>query len=145
MAEEKTKLDQLLEDYRNRIIPELMKEFNYGNRMQVPKIEKVTLNMGIGEASRDTKQLDGLRDNLAVIAGQQPVITRAKKSIANFKLREGMPVGCSVTLRRNRMYEFMDRFINICIPRIRDFRCAEQFIRWPWQLLNGHTRTIDFS
>jgi len=113
---------RLYEDYRNRIIPEMMKEFGYKNVMQVPKLEKVTLNMGIGEASRDVKILEALKENLALIAGQMPVTTRAKKSISNFKIREGMPLGCCVTLRRNRMYEFMDRLMNICIPRIRDFR-----------------------
>lgn len=115
-------IPRLLEDYRNRVVQELMKEFGYKNVMQVPRLEKVTLNMGIGEASKDSKMLEALRKNLADIAGQQPLITRAKKSIANFKVREEMPLGCAVTLRRNRMYEFMDRFLNVAIPRIRDFR-----------------------
>ncbi len=115
-------IPRLYEDYRKRILPEMMKEFGYENVMQVPKLEKVTLNMGIGEGSRDGKMLESLKENLALVAGQMPVTTRAKKSISNFKIREGMPVGCCVTLRRNRMYEFMDRLMNVCIPRIRDFR-----------------------
>ncbi|MGC9329352.1 MAG: 50S ribosomal protein L5 [Candidatus Hinthialibacter sp.] len=109
-------------DYKERIAPELIKQFSYKNVMQAPRLRKIVLNMGIGEGSRDAKMLDALRDNLAAIAGQQPVVTKAKKSIANFKIREGMPVGCMVTLRRTRMYDFLDRFINICVPRIRDFR-----------------------
>lgn len=109
-------------DYRERIAPELIKQFGYKNVMQVPRLKKIVLNMGIGEGSRDVKVLEALRDNMAIIAGQQPVITKAKKSIANFKIREGMPIGCMVTLRRTRMYDFLDRLINICVPRIRDFR-----------------------
>lgn len=109
-------------DYRERIVPEMMKQFGYKNIMQVPRLTKIVLNMGFGEGSRDVKMLEALRDNLTVIAGQQPVITKAKKSIANFKIRDGMPVGCMVTLRKTRMYDFLDRFINICVPRIRDFR-----------------------
>lgn len=115
-------IPRLLDDYRKRIVPELMKEFGYKNVMQVPKLEKITLNMGIGEASRDTKMLEALHKNLADIAGQRPLITKAKKSIANFKVREEMPLGCAVTLRKYRMYEFLDRLLNISIPRIRDFR-----------------------
>ncbi|RJP24523.1 MAG: 50S ribosomal protein L5 [Candidatus Omnitrophota bacterium] len=109
-------------DYKERILPEMMKTYNYKNVMQVPKVTKIVINMGIGEGSRDTKMLDALRDNLKTIAGQHPVITKAKKSISNFKLREGMSVGCKVTLRRTRMYDFLDRLMNVCIPRIRDFR-----------------------
>ncbi len=109
-------------DYKERIVKELMKQFEYKNVMQVPRLEKIVLNMGIGEASRDAKVLEALHENLARIAGQHPVITKARKSIANFKIREGMPVGCMVTLRHTRMYDFLDRFINICVPRIRDFR-----------------------
>jgi large subunit ribosomal protein L5 len=108
--------------YRERVVPELMKEFGYKNRMQVPRLEKVVVNMGVGEASRDQKLLDALRENLARIAGQRPIITKARKSIANFKLREGMSVGCKVTLRRTRMYDFLDRLMTVAIPRIRDFR-----------------------
>ncbi|MEW6237387.1 MAG: 50S ribosomal protein L5 [Candidatus Omnitrophota bacterium] len=109
-------------DYKERIVPEMIKAFGYKNVMEVPRLTKVVLNMGIGEGSRDAKILDGLKENLATIAGQQPVVTKAKKSISNFKLREGMSVGCSVTLRKTRMYDFLDRFLNISIPRIRDFR-----------------------
>ncbi len=109
-------------DYKERIVPEMMKTFQYNNIMEVPRLEKIVLNMGIGEGSREIKLLEGLKENLAQIAGQQPVITKAKKSVANFKIREGMPVGCKATLRRTRMYDFLDRFMNICVPRIRDFR-----------------------
>ncbi|MBI1386866.1 MAG: 50S ribosomal protein L5 [bacterium] len=113
---------RLREEYANRILPEMMKSFGYKNVMQAPRLEKIVINMGLGEAARDAKMLEGLRENLAQIAGQQPVITKAKKSISNFKLREGMNVGLSVTLRRDRMLDFLDRFVNICVPRIRDFR-----------------------
>ena len=109
-------------DYKERVVPEMMKQFGYKNVMQVPRLQKVVLNMGIGEGSKDVKLLEALRDNLKTIAGQTPIITKARKSIANFKIRDGMPVGCMVTLRRTRMYDFLDRFINICVPRIRDFR-----------------------
>ncbi|MBN2327904.1 MAG: 50S ribosomal protein L5 [Candidatus Omnitrophica bacterium] len=109
-------------DYKERVAPELIKQFGYKNVMQAPRLRKIVLNMGIGEGSRDVKLLEALRDNLSAIAGQQPVITKAKKSIANFKIRDGMPVGCMVTLRRTRMYDFLDRFINISVPRMRDFR-----------------------
>jgi large subunit ribosomal protein L5 len=97
-------------------------EFNYKNPMQIPRITKVVLNMGVGEGTQDRKKVDSAANELALIAGQKPVITRAKKSIAQFKLREGMPIGCKATLRRERMYEFLDRLISIALPRIRDFR-----------------------
>ncbi len=113
-------------DYKDRIVPEMMKNFGYKNVMQVPRMEKIVLNMGIGEANRDAKLLEALRENMTLIAGQRPVITHAKKSISNFKLREGMPVGCSVILRRQRMFDFLDRLINVSIPRIRDFRGMSQ-------------------
>jgi large subunit ribosomal protein L5 len=113
---------RLVADYRERIVPELMKEFSYKNVMQVPKLVKIVLNMGIGEANRDAKILDTLVGNMDTIAGQKSVVTKAKKSIANFKIREGMDVGCMVTLRNQRMFDFIDRFINICVPRMRDFR-----------------------
>ncbi|OSM02460.1 putative 50S ribosomal protein L5 [Magnetofaba australis IT-1] len=102
--------------------PGLMKEFDYKNPMQVPKIEKVVINMGVGEASQDKNLLKSALTDMTAIAGQQPVTTYAKKSIAGFKLREGQPVGCRVTLRRERMYEFLDRLINTALPRVRDFR-----------------------
>ncbi|OJX57331.1 MAG: 50S ribosomal protein L5 [Candidatus Kapaibacterium thiocyanatum] len=99
-----------------------MKRFSYGTLMQVPKLEKITINIGVGAASQDTKLLQAAVNELELITGQRPAVTRAKKSIANFKLREGMPIGARVTLRRARMFEFLDRFINIAAPRIRDFR-----------------------
>lgn len=115
-------MSRLEKRYREEVVPALQKRFEYKNPMQVPRIEKVVINMGVGEASRDAKLLEGLVENLRAIAGQQPVITRARKSISNFKLREGMPVGCSVTLRRDRMWSLLDRLISIAVPRIRDFR-----------------------
>ena len=108
--------------YREKVVPELMKKFGYRTVMQVPRIAKITLNMGVGEAVGDRKVLDAAVADLARIAGQKPVITRARKSIANFKVRAGFPIGCMVTLRGARMYEFLDRLVNIAMPRIRDFR-----------------------
>lgn len=113
---------RLKEQYYKTVQPELIKQFSYGNIMQVPRIEKIVINMGIGEAALDNKKLDAAVDNLESIAGQKVVITRAKKSIAGFKLREGMAVGAKVTLRKDRMYEFLDRLVNIAMPRIKDFR-----------------------
>lgn len=113
------KLKQL---YRSEISIALRKEFGYGNVMQVPRLQKIVLNMGVGEGSRDPKILQAAEADLALIAGQKPNRTRARLSVAAFKLREGMPVGCCVTLRKNQMYEFLDRLISIAIPRIRDFR-----------------------
>ena len=113
---------RLKERYQKSIIPALMKEFQYKNVMQVPGLEKVVLNMGMGEAITNIKVLDSAVEELTTISGQKPVITKAKKSIAGFKLRAGMPVGCTVTLRRQRMYEFLDRLINVALPRVRDFR-----------------------
>jgi len=108
--------------YDDEIVKAMTEKFGYTNRFQVPKIEKVTLNMGVGEASQDKKKVQIAADEMELIAGQKPVITKAKKSIAQFKLREGMPIGCKVTLRSERMYEFLDRFVTIAMPRIRDFR-----------------------
>lgn len=113
---------RLLERYRKEIIPEMMREFNIKNRMAVPRVDKVVVNMGVGEALQDIKILERAMEELALITGQKPVMRRAKKAIANFKIRQGSPVGCKVTLRRNMMYEFMDRLISIALPRIRDFR-----------------------
>jgi large subunit ribosomal protein L5 len=113
---------RLKEQYQEKVIPALMKEFNYGNIMEVPKLEKVVINMGLGEAIQNAKILDSAQSELAAITGQKPIVTKAKKSIANFKLRAGMPIGCKVTLRRNRMYEFFDRLVNVALPRIRDFK-----------------------
>lgn len=113
---------RLLTLYRKTIVKKLMKEFEYKSVMQVPAITKITLNMGVGEAVRDKKLIGAALADMQTIAGQKPITTLAKKSIAGFKIREGWPIGCKVTLRRQRMYEFLDRLINIAIPRIRDFR-----------------------
>ena len=108
--------------YDDEIVKAMTEKFGYKNRLEVPKLEKITLNMGVGEASQDKKKVQTAAEEMALIAGQKPVITKAKKSIAQFKLREGMPIGCKVTLRRERMYEFMDRLVTVAMPRIRDFR-----------------------
>jgi len=113
---------RLKERYREAIVPALVKEFGYANVMQAPRVEKVTLNIGTGEAVQNAKALDAASGDIATITGQHPVITRAKKSIANFKLREGMPIGVTVTLRGDRMWEFLDRTLNAALPRIRDFQ-----------------------
>ena len=108
--------------YDDVIVKAMTEKFGYTNRLQVPRLDKITLNMGVGEASQDKKKVQTAAEEMALIAGQKPVITKAKKSIAQFKLREGMPIGCKVTLRRERMYEFVDRLVTIAMPRIRDFR-----------------------
>jgi large subunit ribosomal protein L5 len=113
---------RLLVQYRKEIVPRLMERFGYKNVMQVPKIEKVTLNMGVGDALQDGKFLEGALADLATISGQKAVMTKAKKAISNFKLRAGNPIGCKATLRKSKMYEFLDRLLNIAIPRVRDFR-----------------------
>jgi len=113
---------RLKEKFIQEIAPALMKEFSYKSPMQIPKLSKIVVNMGVGEAVQDVKNLDGAIQDLTMIAGQKPVIRRAKKSISNFKLRSGMPIGCMVTLRHERMYEFLDRLLSFAIPRIRDFR-----------------------
>ncbi len=113
---------RLKEKYRKEVVPAMMKEFNYKNVMQVPRLEKIVINMGLGEAVRDIKVIDAAMNDLSAISGQRPVVTRAKKSIASFKLRAGMPIGCKVTLRGARMYEFFDRLVNFAMPRIRDFK-----------------------
>jgi large subunit ribosomal protein L5 len=115
-------LPRLQERYRQDVVPTLVKEFSYDNIMQVPKITKIVLNIGLGEALQNAKSIDAAVADLTAIAGQKPVVTRAKKSIANFKLREGQAIGAMVTLRGTRMYEFLDRLINVALPRIRDFR-----------------------
>ncbi|HEX9646929.1 MAG TPA: 50S ribosomal protein L5 [Alphaproteobacteria bacterium] len=112
---------RLREHYQTTVKPALMAQFGYRNPMQVPRLDKIVVNMGVGEAARDNKVIQGAEADLAALSGQKPLITRARKSIANFKLREGMTVGCKVTLRRERMYEFLDRLINIALPRVRDF------------------------
>lgn len=115
-------MPRLHDYYRDTVIPQLSKQFGYKSVMQVPRISKITLNMGLGEAVADKKIVEHAVADLSKISGQKPVVTHAKKSVANFKVREGWPIGCKVTLRRDRMYEFLDRLISIAIPRIRDFR-----------------------
>jgi large subunit ribosomal protein L5 len=113
---------RLHELYETTVRSALMEEFGYKNPMQVPRIEKIVVNMGVGEAVQDSKKVEAAANDLTAITGQHPVITKAKRSIATFKLREGMPIGCKVTLRRERMYEFLDRVITVALPRVRDFR-----------------------
>ncbi len=113
---------RLKEHYDTQLKSSLMEEFGYKNAMEVPRLEKIVINMGVGEAVADSKKIKSAVNEMALISGQQPVVTKAKKSVATFKLREGMPVGCKVTLRRERMYEFLDRLITIALPRVRDFR-----------------------
>ena len=115
-------MSRLQESYRTSIAPMLKEKFSYPSVMQVPRVVKITLNMGVGEAVGDRKILDSAVSDLRLISGQQPVVTKARKSVAAFKIREGWPIGCKVTLRRGRMYEFLDRLVNIAIPRTRDFR-----------------------
>jgi large subunit ribosomal protein L5 len=113
---------RLKEHYQKELIPKLMKEFNYKNRMQVPRMQKLLLSMGVGEAIQNIKVLDSALNELMLIAGQKAVTTKAKRSIANFKLRKGMSIGCMVTLRKDKMYEFFDRLVNVALPRVRDFK-----------------------
>jgi large subunit ribosomal protein L5 len=113
---------RLKEHYQKKVIPALSKEFGYRNVMAVPKIEKIAVNIGMGEATQNAKLMDGAVNEMTQIAGQKPIITKARKSIAAFKLREGMAIGCTVTLRGDRMYEFFDRLVNVALPRVRDFR-----------------------
>jgi large subunit ribosomal protein L5 len=113
---------RLKEHYKNNVVPALIKEFGYTNVMAVPKLEKIALNIGLGEATQNSKLMDGAVNELALISGQRPVVTKARKSVAAFKLREGMSIGCMVTLRGDRMYEFLDRLMNVALPRVRDFR-----------------------
>ena len=113
---------RLKEAYLKNIVPAMTKEFGYTNRMAVPKIQKISVNIGLGEATGNSKLMDGAVNELSMIAGQRPVINKARKSIAAFKLREGMAIGCSVTLRGDRMYEFLDRLVSVTLPRVRDFR-----------------------
>ena len=115
-------MSRLQEHYSQSVIPQLREQFSYENVMQVPRITKITLNMGLGEAVGNKKILESAAEDLALISGQKPVITHAKRSVAGFKIREGWPIGCKVTLRRERMYDFLDRLISVAIPRIRDFR-----------------------
>ena len=108
--------------YQDDVVPNMMKEFGYKNSMQVPRLEKITVNVGLGAATQNIKAVDAAVAEITAITGQKPVVTRAKKAIANFKLREGVPIGCMVTLRRERMYEFLDRLIHVALPRVRDFK-----------------------
>ena len=119
-------MTRLVEHYRKKVVPDLMKKFGYTNPMQVPRITKITLNMGVGEAMADKKVIENAVSDMQKISGQKPLITLARMSIANFKVRENWPIGCKVTLRRAHMYEFLDRFVNIAVPRIRDFRGLSQ-------------------
>jgi large subunit ribosomal protein L5 len=113
---------RLRADYDERIVPAMTERFGYKNRMEVPRLEKIVINMGVGDATQDKKRVETAASEMQAISGQKPVITKAKKSIAQFKLREGMPIGCKVTLRRERMYEFLDRLVTVALPRVRDFR-----------------------
>lgn len=115
-------MNRLMERYQNDVVKSLVEKFNYSSSMQAPKVEKIVLNIGVGDAVSNSKLLDEAVNELTLITGQKPVITRAKKSIAGFKLREGAPIGCTVTLRGERMYEFLDKLVNISLPRVRDFR-----------------------
>ena len=115
-------MNRLNQKYKETVVPALMKQFNYKSVMEVPYIDKVVINIGVGDAIANSKALDDAVAELAAITGQAPVITKAKKSIANFKVREGMPIGCKVTLRREKMYDFLDKLMNISLPRVRDFR-----------------------
>ncbi len=122
MAEKETYIPRLKQEYVERVRPSLLKEFEYKNVMMAPKLEKIIVNVGVGEAAQNPKLLEGVANEVAAITGQKPIITKAKRSISNFKLRQGMSIGIKVTLRRNYMYEFLDRLINVAVPRIRDFR-----------------------
>ena len=115
-------MSRLKEQYQNEIVKNMIDKFGYKNIMQVPKLDKVVINMGVGEAKENAKLLEAAMNDLEIIAGQKPVATKAKNSVANFKIREGMPIGCKVTLRGEKMYEFVDRLINLALPRVRDFR-----------------------
>ncbi|MCI8307789.1 MAG: 50S ribosomal protein L5 [Lachnospiraceae bacterium] len=115
-------MSRLKEQYLNEIVDSLVKKFGYANKMQAPKLDKIVINMGVGEAKENSKVLDSAMSDLEIIAGQKPVTTKAKNSVANFKIREGMPIGCKVTLRGEKMYDFADRLINLALPRVRDFR-----------------------
>ncbi len=115
-------MTRLYKLYKDTVREKLSKEFGYSNALQIPKLKKIVVNMGVGEAVNDSKKVGSAQNELALITGQKPVVIKAKKSVATFKLREGMPIGCKVTLRRDRMYEFLDRLINVALPQVRDFR-----------------------
>ena len=122
-------MNRMLEFYNNEVVDAMMKKFSYKNKMQVPRLEKIVVNMGLGEAKDNAKIIENATKELGIIAGQKPVVTKAKKSVAAFKIREGMPIGCKVTLRSDKMYSFADRLISVALPRVRDFRgiSAESF------------------
>ena len=122
MKEQKTNVPRIKEKYQNETVPALMKRFGYKNVMQVPRLEKIVVNVGVGEAIQNAKALDAVTTDITAITGQKPIIRRAKKSISNFKLKAGVPIGITTTLRKSRMYEFFDRLVNVTMPRIRDFR-----------------------
>jgi large subunit ribosomal protein L5 len=119
---EESYIPRLKKLYFQKVVPEMMRDFHLKNKMEVPRIEKIVINMGVGEAAQDSSYLEQAMDDLALITGQKPAVTKAKKSVSGFKVRKGMAIGCKVTLRGNRMYEFLDRLINIALPRVRDFR-----------------------
>ncbi|GAA4755481.1 50S ribosomal protein L5 [Sphingomonas daechungensis] len=121
-SKDKSYTSRLKSDYEDRIVKAMIEKFGYKNRLEVPKLDKIVINMGVGEATQDKKKVEAAAAEMQAIAGQKPVIAKAKKSIAQFKLREGMPIGCKVTLRRDRMFEFLDRLVTIALPRVRDFR-----------------------
>ena len=132
---------RLLDFYKNTVVQELTTKFGYKSNMQVPRITKITLNMGVGEAVADKKVLEHAVGDMTKIAGQKPVVTKSRKSIAGFKIRDGYPIGCMVTLRGPRMFEFLDRLVTVALPRVRDFRG----ISWPWQLQHGCQGTDHLS
>ena len=139
-------MTRLREHYKEVVRDALQKEFSYENTMEIPRLEKIVINMGVGDATQDRKKLEGAAADLAAITGQKPVFTKAKKSVAAFKLREGMNIGCKVTLRRDRMFEFLDRLVTIALPRVRDFRgLNKKIFRWSWQLCHGLERTVRLS
>ena len=119
---DETVMARLKDKYKDQVVAAMMQEFSYKNAMQVPRLEKITVNVGLGEATQNIKVVDSAVTEITAITGQKPVVTKAKKAIANFKLREGVPIGCMVTLRRERMYEFLDRLIHVALPRVRDFK-----------------------
>src|SRR6184192_725085 len=135
---------RLKDRFHKEVAPVLMKEFELKNPMAVPHLHKIVVNMGIGEATQNAKIMDPAVNELGQITGQKPVVTRAKKSIAAFKVREGQPIGAMVTLRGDRMYEFFDRLVNVVLPRVRDFRRFDQVVRWSWKLHAGFARSVDF-
>ena len=133
-------MTRLREHYKEVVRDALQKEFSYENTMEIPRLEKIVINMGVGDATQDRKKLEGAAADLAAITGQKPVFTKAKKSVAAFKLREGMNIGCKVTLRRDRMFEFLDRLVTIALPRP-----EQKIFRWSWQLCHGLERTVRLS